>query len=128
MISVKDRLFHLSTAHTSYVFRVEPAGHLEHLHYGAKTTLNGQAEQALKQKHSSLPSATICYAPAYPNLSMELLPLERETAGIPLSKWSLPTDPTPVISSLIPLKSLPPRLYFQDFPLPCRQLSVRPTH
>ena len=81
MISVKDRLFHLSTAHTSYVFRVEPAGHLEHLHYGAKTTLNGQAEQALKQKHSSLPSATICYAPAYPNLSMELLRGEISTVG-----------------------------------------------
>lgn len=81
MISVKDRLFHLSTAHTSYVFRVEPAGHLEHLRYGAKTTLNGQAEQALKQKHSSLPSATICYAPAYPNLSMELLRGEISTVG-----------------------------------------------
>lgn len=81
MISTKNKLFHLITAHTSYLFRVEPAGHLEHLHYGARITPNTQTEQALKQKHSSLPSATICYAPAHPNLSMELLRGEISTNG-----------------------------------------------
>lgn len=81
MISFHHHLFHLSTQNTSYIFRVEPAMHLEHLHYGSKISLNHDTERALKQKHSSLPSATTCYSRDFPNLSMELLRSEISTLG-----------------------------------------------
>ncbi len=81
MIKQEGRLFHLTTKNTSYIFRIEDAQHLEHLHYGKKIRLGRDAEQALKQKHSSLPSATINYAPSVPNLSMELLRGEISTLG-----------------------------------------------
>ena len=81
MFTLEYNLFHLYTEKTSYVFRIEPAGHLEHLHYGSRISLSTMAEQALKQKHSSLPSATICYSPDTPCLSMELLRGEISTVG-----------------------------------------------
>lgn len=81
MISQEGNIFHLNTQNTSYIFRIEDAQHLEHLHYGKKIRLNSEAEQALKQKHSSLPSATINYAPSVPNLSMELLRGEISSLG-----------------------------------------------
>ncbi|MCC8025624.1 MAG: alpha-galactosidase [Clostridium sp.] len=81
MIKQEGRLFHLTTKNTSYIFRIEDAQHLEHLHYGKKIRLGRDAEQALEQKHSSLPSATINYAPSVPNLSMELLRGEISTLG-----------------------------------------------
>ncbi len=81
MFKRENELFHLCTEKTSYIFRVEPAGHLEHLHYGARITLSAMSEQAMKQKHSSLPSATICYSPDTPTLSMELLRGEISSTG-----------------------------------------------
>ncbi len=81
MISIDHNLFHIQTKSTSYVFRVEPAGHLEHLHYAARVHLSPMAEDALKQKHSSLPSATICYSEETPCLSMELLRGEISSLG-----------------------------------------------
>ena len=81
MISFEHNLFHLQTQNCSYLFRVEQAGHLEHLHYGQKIHVAPMAEQALKQKHSSLPSATICYDPSTPCLSMELLRGEISSLG-----------------------------------------------
>lgn len=81
MITHNKHLFCLSTSHTSYAFRVEEAGHLEHLHYGPRMQLGEQGEAALAQRHSSLPSATIAYDPSTPNLSMELLRQEISTLG-----------------------------------------------
>ena len=34
MIMVNDNVFYLNTNNTSYVFKVMPTGHLEHLYYG----------------------------------------------------------------------------------------------
>ena len=95
MISIDHNLFHIQTKSTSYVFRVEPAGHLEHLHYAARVHLSPMAEDALKQKHSSLPSATICYSEETPCLSMELLrgeisSLGKGDYGEPLLELSFP--------------------------------------
>ena len=36
MITVKDNIFRIDTANTTYIFRVTPTKHLEHLYYGAK--------------------------------------------------------------------------------------------
>lgn len=81
MIRREGNIFHLGTTDTSYLFRIEEAQHLEHLHYGGTIRLSGDGERALKQKHSSLPSATINYAPSVPNLSMELLRGEISSLG-----------------------------------------------
>lgn len=81
MITVQQNTFHLSTLNTSYVFRIEEAGHLEHLHYGAALEPGTEGTEALTQRHSSLPSATIAYSPETPNLSMELLRGEISTLG-----------------------------------------------
>lgn len=81
MITHHNHVFCLSTACTSYVFRVEEAGHLEHLHYGKRLCLGTDGASAMTQRHSSLPSATIAYSPGTPNLSMELLRGEISTLG-----------------------------------------------
>lgn len=81
MIKQEGNIFHLSTTTTSYMFRIEDARHLEHLHYGTGIRLCSDADRALRQKHSSLPSATIAYAPEFPNLSMELLRGEVSSLG-----------------------------------------------
>lgn len=81
MITHDKNVFCLSTSRTSYVFHTEAAGHLEHLHYGALLCTGTEGASALAQRHSSLPSATIAYSPATPNLSMELLRGEISTLG-----------------------------------------------
>lgn len=81
MISYQHRLFHLATENTSYVFRIEEASHLEHLHYGSVLHPERDGAEALCQRHSSLPSATIAYDDGNPNLSMELLRGEISTIG-----------------------------------------------
>ncbi len=43
MIKAENQIFTLTTANTSYVFRVMKSGHLEHLHYGRKITMPGEA-------------------------------------------------------------------------------------
>lgn len=81
MIIHYNNAFCLSTSRTSYVFRVEEAGHLEHLHYGARIQTERDGISAMSQRHSSLPSATIAYSPDMPTLSMELLRGEISTLG-----------------------------------------------
>lgn len=81
MITHNKNAFCLSTRRTTYAFRVEEAKHLEHLHYGALLHLETDGASALAQRHSSLPSATIAYSPATPNLSMELLRGEISSLG-----------------------------------------------
>lgn len=81
MITNHNHMFCLSTARTSYVFREEEAGHLEHLHYGARVRMGTDGASAMTQRHSSLPSATIAYSPETPCLSMELLRGEVFTLG-----------------------------------------------
>lgn len=81
MIRREGNMFHICTKSTGYIFRIEDAQHPEHLHYGKNIQLNDDSERALKQKHSSLPSATINYEPSFPNLSMELLRGEISSLG-----------------------------------------------
>ena len=52
MIHVENSLFVLETKCTSYVFRVMPTGHLEHLYYGRKLHAN---EAVMTEKHTFIP-------------------------------------------------------------------------
>lgn len=57
MIKEEKQIFTLTTANTSYVFRVTDSGHLEHLYYGRKITMPGEA---LFEKHTFAPGNTNC--------------------------------------------------------------------
>ena len=48
MIECNDNVFRLATAHTAYLFRVTPFGHLEHLHYGGPVSVADGAALAAK--------------------------------------------------------------------------------
>ena len=50
MITAQNGIFKLDTAHTSYIFRITPQGHLEHIHYGP--WLPQADADALAQKHT----------------------------------------------------------------------------
>ena len=50
MIREQDKLFVLETINTSYVFYIDELGLLQHLYYGAKIDLSGDALSALMQK------------------------------------------------------------------------------
>ena len=41
-IQIKDHTFLISTNDTSYMFRVNKYGHLEHLHYGGRVTMKDE--------------------------------------------------------------------------------------
>lgn len=78
MIQVEDALFSLSTKRTSYVFRVMPTGHLEHLYYGRKihACLDGLVEQ-----HEFAPGNTNIYDSDHPQFSLEDVCLEMSSYG-----------------------------------------------
>ena len=52
MISKKDRLFNLSTNHTTYLFAITETGHLEHLYYGPLLANQAISVDALAEKRS----------------------------------------------------------------------------
>ena len=57
MITAQNGIFKLDTAHTSYLFRVTPQGHLEHIHYGP--WLPQADTEALAQKHTIALGSTV---------------------------------------------------------------------
>lgn len=78
MIHVENSLFVLETKCTSYVFRVMPTGHLEHLYYGRKihACLDGLVEQ-----HEFAPGNTNIYDSDHPQFSLEDVCLEMSSYG-----------------------------------------------
>ncbi len=96
MIHEFDGVFVLETKNTSYLMRVMPTGHLEHLHYGRKfelglATAEGDAvqearlvhaaAQALSTKHANANGCAAVYDKAYPALCMNDVELELSGAG-----------------------------------------------
>ena len=63
MIATQDGVFKLDTAHTSYIFRLTPYGHLEHIYYGP--WLPQADADALALKHTIGLGSTVEYAPGY---------------------------------------------------------------
>ncbi len=66
--------FHLHTKETSYLFRVLPTGHLEHLYYGRRVTTQTR-NLALRSKLTHAYGTTVAYDTT-PEFSLDVLPLE----------------------------------------------------
>ncbi len=80
MIWKYDTIFHLETKNTSYCFRCMKSGHLEHLHYGAKISVE-RGIDAIIEKHNFTPGCSIAYSKEYPNITMEDVSLEVSSVG-----------------------------------------------
>ena len=60
MIRQLGNLFVLDTNRTTYAFQILPSGHLEHLYYGERISIDSEAEAAvLAEKRLSLPGNTV---------------------------------------------------------------------
>ncbi|NTV77716.1 MAG: alpha-galactosidase [Clostridiales bacterium] len=88
MIKKIDQIFLLETQNTSYVFQVLPSGHLEHVHYGAKITIDllessnsNHLAACMLEKQAFCPGNSISYSAAYPMLSLEDRMLEMSSLG-----------------------------------------------
>ena len=81
MIREEQKLFVLDTAHTTYCFRVMDTGHLEHLYYGRKITVDAASAEALFEKHAFAPGNTNVYDGAHTSFSLEDIRLEMSSHG-----------------------------------------------
>lgn len=79
MIIRQDDVFVLTTASTSYAFRVTETGHLEHLHYGGRITVEDAG--ALTEKHAFPPGNTIAYDSVHGEFTLEDMCLEMSSYG-----------------------------------------------
>lgn len=81
MISKKDRLFNLSTKHTSYLFAITETGHLEHLYYGRFLSNPTISVDALSEKRSLNIGTSTAYDSDHPTLFLTNLCMEYSTMG-----------------------------------------------
>lgn len=81
MISKKDRLFNLSTKHTTYLFAITETGHLEHLYYGRHLSNPTLSIDALAEKRSLNIGTGTAYDNDHPTLFLTNLCLEYSTMG-----------------------------------------------
>lgn len=82
MIRRENGYFILDTEHTTYCFRVLPSGHLEHLYYGRRIHVSGEADMApLAEKHVFAPGNVNVYNEENKHLSLEDLRLEMSSYG-----------------------------------------------
>ncbi len=79
MIQSEDGIFRLTTASTSYLFRVLPTGHLEHLYYGAR--LKEQELDALQTKITSGAGTSVVYGCEDAEFSLDRVTLEYSGIG-----------------------------------------------
>lgn len=61
MISIRNGVFHLQTAGTSYIFNTTPGGKLRHIYYGKR--LNEADVSALAVKNTILLGSQVCHIP-----------------------------------------------------------------
>ena len=74
--------FVLDTQNTTYVFSVAPSGHLEHLYYGGRVTLNDASEcEAFRDKREFEVGNSIVYSKEHPTVLLEDMCLEFSTQG-----------------------------------------------
>lgn len=79
MITIQKNVFKLDTAHTSYLFRVTPQGHLEHVYYGP--WLPQADANVLARKHTISLGFTVDYTPAAPGYCLDNYLLEYSGIG-----------------------------------------------
>lgn len=78
-IEVRDGVFLLTTARTSYWFLLTEHGHLEHVHHGPRLT--PQDPTALRWKRTARPASAIAYDEADVRYSLDTIPLEYSSIG-----------------------------------------------
>ena len=79
-IQIREKVFLINTDHTSYMFRVDQYGHLEHIHYGTKVPLSDW--KALSYKKLILHGDTILYDKKNDVYSVDSLPQEFGSYGV----------------------------------------------
>lgn len=79
MIYSKNKIFHLQTKNTSYIFSVLDTGHLQHLYYGMH--IRQGYESVLIEKHAFAPGNTIQYDSQHLDFSLEDMKLEMSSLG-----------------------------------------------
>ncbi len=80
MIKKNGNTIVLHTEKTSYVMRIMPSGHLEHLYYGKKIHIS-KGDTAIFEKHEFPPGDTSIYSEEYKNFSLNDMRLEMSSAG-----------------------------------------------
>lgn len=106
--------FFLQTTHSTYGMRVMETGHLEHLYYGERITVDTQDSAfcaPLVIQRGFAPGNTCTYDREHPQISMEDVCLEVGTLGRgdirePFWKSNLLTEVSPLTLLLIPMKLL----------------------
>ncbi len=82
MIRRFGQCFALATERTTYCFRVMKTGHLEHLYYGRRITVESDADmEALTEKHAFMPGNTNAYDQENIDFSLEDIRLEMSSYG-----------------------------------------------
>lgn len=83
MIKIDDKVFHLRTDKTSYVFCINEAGLPEHIYYGRSIgTADGTVNAAaLREVYKFAPGNTTAYSEEHPQLSMEAVSSEYAMSG-----------------------------------------------
>ena len=79
MITIDESLYLLDTEHTTYAFRVTETGHLEHLHYGGR--LSVQETEALTEKRAFPSGNLISLDAEHPAVTLEDMCLEFSSYG-----------------------------------------------
>lgn len=79
MIDEKDGLFRLTTASTSYWFRITSFGHLEHIHYGER--LAAQDPEGLALKRTAMYGSSVLYDESDPVYCPDTMCLEWSGIG-----------------------------------------------
>lgn len=120
MIIVQDSVFSLETDHTSYLFRITPFGHLEHIHYGERVA--SDEVQSLLTKHTISQGSSVLYdAKLDETYCLDNVPLEWSGVGcgdyrqtpveVKLADGTYRTDflydSYEVVSRCVPMESLP---------------------
>ena len=82
MIRQLDGVFVLDTENTTYSFRVTESGHLEHLYYGKRITVQSPDDvMSLAEKQSFSSGSSVIYSEQHPKLTLENLRLEISSYG-----------------------------------------------
>jgi alpha-galactosidase len=79
MIGEKDGLFYLTTDSTSYWFRVTKFGHIEHVHYGERLSM--QDPEGLALKRTAMFGSSVLYDESDPVYCLDSMALEWSGIG-----------------------------------------------
>ena len=119
MIVIQDLVFALETERTSYLFRVTPFRHLEHVYYGARIPNNEM--EPLLTKRSIMHGSSIAYSTEDEAYCLDTIPLEWSGTGcgdyrqtpleVKLANGTFRTDfaydSYEVVNGCVPMDSLP---------------------